>query len=80
MRLQNFFKRKESKYIFMNRFKKWLENVTWFIYEMSSKWILFVTRSNENDGCPCGDLINGNDIGRFSIKTGDSTIKIYRKK
>ena len=80
MRLQIFFKRKESKYIFMNRFKKLLENVTWFIYEMSSKWILFVTRSNENDGCSCGDLIKGNDIGRFSIKTGDSTIKIYRKK
>ena len=47
---------------------------------MSSKWILFATRSNENDGCSCGDLINGNDIGRFSIKTGDPTIKIYRKK
>ncbi len=34
----------------------------------------------KNDGCPCGNLNIDSDTGRFSIKTGDSTIKIYRRK
>ena len=34
----------------------------------------------ESDGYPCDNLNIYSDTGRFSIKTGDSTIKIYRRK
>lgn len=34
----------------------------------------------ESDSCPCKNMYKDSDMGRFGAKTGDKTIKLFKKK